>query len=237
MEAAKSMVHPIILAVMLVPMAVSAAIWAVVGWLAWDTWSHMIHGWVMDWTPESWASGWDAAWLGTAAALIAGAIAVVPLILATSMLITALFAMPVLIKHAAARRFPTLERREGGTAAASAWNAFAATAIFLVLWIVTLPLWLIAPLAVAVPLLLSAQLNQRLFRYDALSEHGSAEEMQRVFSRARGRLFLLGIFTGLLYFIPAINLVAPVFAALAFIHLCLQELWELRSTQAVRREV
>ena len=233
MEAAKSMVHPIILAVMLVPMAVSSAVWLVVGWLAWESWSHMIHGWVMEWTPESWVSGWDAAWIGTAAALVAAALAVVPLILATSMLITALFAMPVLIKHAAARRYPGLDRRGGGTTGGSVWNAFAAVATFLVLWVVSLPLWLIAPLAFVVPLLLSAHLNQRLFRYDALSEHASVEEMRQVFSQAKGRLFLLGIFTGLFYFIPGLNLVAPVFAALAFIHLCLEELSILRSARPV----
>jgi hypothetical protein len=46
----------------------------------------------------------------------------------------------------------------------------------------------------------------------------------------------------LLYFIPPFNLIGPVFAALAFIHLCLDELQHLRrdSTEiegeVVRRE-
>jgi len=35
-----------------------------------------------------------------------------------------------------------------------------------------------------------------------------------------------------MYFIPPFNLVAPVFSALAFIHLCLAELEGLRSTDA-----
>ena len=46
---------------------------------------------------------------------------------------------------------------------------------------------------------------------------------------ARGRLFLLGLLTGVLYFIPPINLIAPIFSALAFIHLCLAELENARA--------
>lgn len=95
--------------------------------------------------------------------------------------------------------------------------------------IVTLPLWLLGPLAVLLPLLLSAYLNQRLFRYDALSEHADAAEMKQIFESARGRLFLLGLLTGALYFIPPINLIAPILSALAFIHLCLAELESFRS--------
>ena len=70
--------------------------------------------------------------------------------------------------------------------------------------------------------------NQRLFRYDALSEHADAAEMKRICESAQGRLFLLGLVTGLLYFIPPVSLVAPIYAALAFIHLCLAELQTLR---------
>ena len=111
----------------------------------------------------------------------------------------------------------------------SIWNAVGAIFLFALLWIVTLPLWLLAPLAVLLPVMLSAFLNQRLFRYDALSDHADAAEMKQIFESARGRLFLLGLITGVMYFIPPLNLVAPVFSALAFIHLCLAELQRLRA--------
>ena len=226
--AARSMVHPIIAAVMVVPMLAASVFWVVATWLTWDAWSPLVHVWIMEWTPAS----WEAAWLGTAAAFVVAAVTVVPLILMTSALIATLFAMPVLLRHVAGRSFPGLDRRRGGTVWGSAWNAFAALAVFAVLWILTLPLWLIGPLAFVVPLLLAAHLNQRLFRYDALSEHASTAEMEQVISSARGRLFLLGLFTGLIYFVPLVNLVAPVYAAVAFIHLCLAELAGLRAAQA-----
>jgi len=57
-----------------------------------------------------------------------------------------------------------------------------------------------AAVAVCVP-------EPALFRYDALSEHASREEMQRIFAEARGKLFLLGLIAGVLYFIPPFNLI------------------------------
>jgi CysZ protein len=226
--AVRSLVHPVILAVMVVPMAISLVFWLVVGWLAWDTWSHLAQTQVVGWMPSSWTAKWDLAWLGTVAALMGAVMALAPMVIVTSLLIATLFAMPILLKHVAGQSFPDLERRRGGTIPGSAWNAVVAMGGFLILWVLTIPLWLIGPLAVVLPLLLSANLNQRLFRYDALSEHASAEEMRRIFDQARGRLFLLGLITGLMYFVPPFNLVAPVLSALAFIHLCLSELEELR---------
>ncbi len=230
--AIRSLVHPIILAILVVPMAIALAIWLVVGWLAWDAWSQTIQSYAVGWMPVSWTAKWDLAWLGTIAALIGAVIALAPMVIVTALLIATLFAMPVLLNHVAAHSFPDLERRRGGTVAGSIWNAVAATGTFLLLWILTIPLWLLGPLALVLPLLLSANLNQRLFRYDALSEHASAEELRKIFEQARGRLFLLGLITGLMYFIPPINLVAPVLSALAFIHLCLAELQSLRSAEA-----
>ena len=230
--AARSMVHPIIIAVMVVPMGIALILWIFVGWLAWETWNEALQTYTTAWIPESWTARWDLAWLGFVLALMAAVIVLAPLVIVTSLLLAALFAMPVLLKHVAGRSFPDLERKRGGTLGGSVWNAVAAMGTFLLLWVLTLPLWLLGPLALMVPLLLSANLNQRLFRYDALSEHASAEEMRHVFEQARGRLFLLGLITGLMYFIPPINLVAPVFSALAFIHLCLSELQSLRAAGA-----
>ena len=228
--AVQSMLHPIILAVMVVPMAIALMLWVSVGWLAWDGWNQAIQAYATAWMPESWTAKWDLAWLGLVLALMGAVIALAPLVIVTSLLFAALFAMPVLLKHVAGHSFPDLERKQGGTLAGSIWNAVAAVGTFLLLWVLTLPLWLLGPLALVLPLLLSAGLNQRLFRYDALSEHASAEEMREIFEQARGRLFLLGLITGLMYFIPPINLVAPVLSALAFIHLCLAELREIRAS-------
>ena len=215
--AARSLVHPIILAILLVPMVVALAIWIGVGWIYWDTWTSGIRTAVVDHASFSWTANWDvpkvAAWL--AAAVVLAILA--PFVILTALLVATVFAMPVLVRHVAKSSYPNLARRHGGTVIGSIGNATAAIFLFTLLWIATLPLWLLGPLAVFLPLLLSAYLNQRLFRYDALTDHADAVEMARIFEVARGRLFLLGLVTGVIYFIPPLNLIAPMFAALAFI--------------------
>jgi len=99
--------------------------------------------------------------------------------------------------------------------------------------VLSLPLWLFSPFALVLPIILMAYLNQRLFRYDALADHASAEEYEQVIERATPKLYLLGALVGLLQFVPLLNLFAPIYVGLAFIHLCLAELRQLREGERI----
>jgi uncharacterized protein involved in cysteine biosynthesis len=222
--------HPAILGVMLLPAIAALCIWAGLSWWFWDSWSGGIEAALVNLASDGWAARLNASRFAGFAATLILLMLIAPAIMATAMLISAIFAMPMLVAHVARRDFPALERRRGGTFVGSIANAVIAVAAFVLLWLATLPLWLfLGPLAALVPWALSAYLNQRLFRYDALSEHADQAEMQRVFSERFSDLFVLGLATGLLYFVPIVNLVAPVFSALAFTFLCLDELDRLRS--------
>jgi uncharacterized protein involved in cysteine biosynthesis len=107
-----------------------------------------------------------------------------------------------------------------------------ALAIWLLLWLVVLPLLLLPLVGVPASLAVNAWLNARLFRYDALSEHASADERAAVFRAGRGRLLALGFALAPLSFVPIVSLVAPVYAGLAFTCLCLDELAALRARPA-----
>src|SRR5206468_2736632 len=97
------------------------------------------------------------------------------------------------------------------------------------LWIVTLPLCVTGVAALVLPALTSGYLNQRLFRYDALAEHASRDEYRAIVIRTKGSLYLLGVLVALLYYVPFVNLIAPVFSGLAFTHFCLRELARMRT--------
>jgi uncharacterized protein involved in cysteine biosynthesis len=140
--------------------------------------------------------------------------------------------MPVIVSSVAARCHAGLERKRGGTLAGSLWNMIAGISIFGTLWIVTLPLWLTGIAVFVLPPLLSAYLSQRLLRYDALAEHASPEEYRAVIVASGTRLFLLGFALALLFYVPLVNLVAPVLSGLAFTHYCLDELERLRQPAA-----
>ena len=82
---------------------------------------------------------------------------------------------------------------------------------------------------VAVSLLLNAWLSQRMFRYDALAEHATADEIRAVLRENRVRLLGLGLTLSPLSLVPVVNLlVLPIYAGIAFTELCLSELARLR---------
>lgn len=141
----------------------------------------------------------------------------VPLVFITALLMTALFAMPALIRLVADRAYPQLKRENGGGMAGNLLNALLAVGAFIAIWVLTLPLWLIG-IGVVIPFVAATYLNQRLFRFDALAEHASREEMQILFSKYQSSWWGLGLITGLLQFVPLLNLLAPALTALAFIH-------------------
>jgi uncharacterized protein involved in cysteine biosynthesis len=232
-DAARYLGHPAVLAVLLVPMLAALVVWVGLAWGFWGSWVAAIRDGLVAASDGGWLGHLDIATFAGAAAVTLLILLLVPAVLVTAMLVAAVFVMPALVELVARRDYPQLERRSGGTAIGSLWNALAAIGAFAALWIVTLPVWLlIGPLAAPLPWLLSAYLNQRLFRYDALSEHGDPGEMRQVFERRFGGLFVLGLATGALYFVPLVNLVAPTFASLAYIHYCLAELQRLRALPA-----
>jgi uncharacterized protein involved in cysteine biosynthesis len=131
--------------------------------------------------------------------------------------------MSALIKLVADRNYPELKRENGGGITGSVVNAMLSIGIFIVIWIVTLPLWAIG-VGVIVPFIAAAFMNQQLFRYDALSEHADKSEIKAVVSMNKYALWGLGLLTGLIQFVPLLNLFAPIFTALAFIHFGLHQL-------------
>jgi uncharacterized protein involved in cysteine biosynthesis len=213
------------------PILAAGLLWLILGVVFWNTFSVWIASGLTAIGIQTWLEGVEPRWIAYGIQGIAHLILFVPLVFVTALVITALFAMPALIRLVATRDYPYLARKNGGGFAGSVLNALLALAIFIAIWVVTFPLWLIG-VGVIIPFVATAYLNQRLFRYDALAEHASREEMQAIFSTQRPSLWALGLLTGLMQFIPFINLVAPVLAALAFIHFGLSRLSELRGLEA-----
>jgi CysZ protein len=134
----------------------------------------------------------------------------------------------VFVRVVAERHYPALEYKHGGTVAGGVVNALVAVALWIPMGLAVLPLLLFPLVGVPASLAAGAWLNQRLFRYDALAEHASAAERVQVIALARGRFFGLGLALAPLSFVPFVNLIAPVYAGLAFTCLALDELAALR---------
>lgn len=209
------------------PILAAAVVWLILGVAFWSAFSGWIASALTEIGIQTWLEGVEPRWIAYGIQAIAHLILFVPAVFLTALVITALFAMPALVRLVSSRDYPHLEWKNGGGLFGSLVNALIALAIFIALWVVTLPLWAVG-VGAAVPFVATAYLNQRLFRYDALAEHASHEEMRAIFSAQRSSLWGLGLVTGLAQFIPLLNLFAPVLAALAFIHFGLDRLEELR---------
>ena len=233
MRALRDLAHPRVLAVMLLPMLGAVLIWTALAWFFWDAWIACLRGLMEGSAVMRWLAENGAAWLMQSTAVLLVVVLLLPAILVTAIVITELLAMPVIVS-VVARAFPALEQRAGSTIVGSLANAAFAILIFALLWLVTLPLWLTGIGAIVLPALNSAYLNQRLFRYDALAEHASRDEYRRIVDANKGRLYGLGLLLSPLYYVPFVNLVAPVVTGLAFTHFCLGALAQVRREGTTR---
>ncbi|MET0441009.1 MAG: EI24 domain-containing protein, partial [Casimicrobiaceae bacterium] len=219
-----------VLSVVFFPLAAAAIAFVAIAWWTWTPLVEWAAVTLFD-APRG-ASGVPSGW-GVYAAAIAAFLTFAALALVTALVAIAVLAMPMIVSAVAARDFATLERRRGGTFAGSVVNAVVTIAVFVPLWIVSLFLLAVPPLFVAVSLALSAWLNQRLLRYDALAEHADAGELRAIVRGARGRLFGLGLLLAPLSYVPIVNFFAPLYAGVAFAYLCLDELAARRAVVGV----
>ncbi len=234
-SAALSQLHPRMLGLLALPVAVAILFWILVAWLLWrpltqwlgetllgDGWPAMVVGWaaaagvgmVADWIP----------------ALIAVLI-VVPASWVSAVAIVAVFAMPLVMRFIAQRHYPVLARRGTGSPWPGLVNLMLAIPLFAIGYLLTLPLWLIPPLALVLPWLWWGWLTARVMRLDSLVEFADEAECE-VLQRDRRREYLaLGLLIGTLNLIPPLFLVTPVLGALAFGHYSLAALQASRSAQ------
>jgi len=224
-----NLLHPRMLWLMVWPMLVSLVFWSAVAAAFWDRLAARLAALFQRWLDP--AAGFlhlDLGGATTVAAFVVLVLLLVPLVYLTALFILGAFGMQKMVDHVAQRAFPALERRHGGGVAGSVWNSVAALGGMALLFLISLPLWLLPPLWPLIPLAIFAWTNQKLLRYDALAEHADAAEMARLFRERRSPLLALGLMFALLAYVPFIGFIAPVLFGLAFIRYLLGGLAELR---------
>ena len=177
-----------------------------------------------------------------------------PLMVLSALLLVNLMAMPVIANYVGDRFYPQLERREGGSIKASLWLSFSSFVIYLLAWLIVLPLNLVPLFAVLVQPLLWGWLTARVMAYEALSSFADEHELS-IIRKQQFPLLMIGVVTGSLGAAPGLLWLGgvvsviffPVFAAAAiwmyllifvfsglwFQFYCLDSLAGLRNTPIV----
>ncbi len=127
-RALRSLLQPAIWWHLLWPMLVAIIFWVVVAWLSWDSVGAGIE---RLFTEVSWLNWIQARWEASALAAtlffkIVLGLLLLPLIYGTALFIVAVFALPLMLEHVAAKDYADLDKRHGGSLLGSVWNALVA---------------------------------------------------------------------------------------------------------------
>ncbi|MGH8808720.1 MAG: EI24 domain-containing protein [Noviherbaspirillum sp.] len=240
------------------PFVLSVAIWGVLLWLGLQPMIDWLHAYFA--AHEGFRIAGDVlGWFGLGAikTVLVPLIAMwvlLPLMILTALVFVGTMAMPIIVRHVGDRHYPQLEQRKGGNFWGGLWVAAYSFAVFVVLWLVTLPLAFFPPLTFVIQPLLWGWLTYRVMAYDALAEHASPQENKELMRLHRWPLLAIGAIAGtmgaaptLLWLGGALSVIffpvlaagaiwlyvlVFVFSGLWFQHYCLNALAAYRAGQA-----
>ena len=255
--------HPRVIALSVLPLVIMAAIALGLGYFFWEGALIQIRA-----TLESvemlgimvrWLETLGLGNLRTVLAPVVLLFLAIPVIVIVSLLFVAVFMTPAMVVLVAERRFPKLERKEGGSMLASVFWSLGSTLVAAIALVLSMPLWLVPPLILILPPLIWGWLTYRVMSYDALSNHASVDERRQIFKEHRASLLSIGVISGYLgaapsliwasgaMFVAAAPILVPVaiwiytlvfaFSSLWFAHYALAALEQLRAKKEAEDQV
>ena len=261
-RAAGYCLHPKVIFWSLLPLLVAGGGVVALGWFFWEGAVAGVRGTLEQWSLVVAFGQWlDSVGGHAVHALIAPLIVValaVPVIVILSLLLVAWMSTPAVVNLVAARRFPLLERKRGGGWVQGLFWSLLCTVAALLALVLSIPLWFVPPLVLVLPPLIWGWLTYKVFAFDVLAEHASADERRRILHEQRWRLLAIGVVTGYLGAAPSLLwafsaatlILAPVlvvvsvwlytlvfiFSAAWFAHFALAALQRLRADAAAAPE-
>jgi hypothetical protein len=125
----------------------------------------------------------------------------------------------------AERRFAGLQRKHGGSLLRSLGWTFFSLLLALGALVLTLPMWLVPPLALVLPALIWGWLTYRVMAFDVLAEFASADERHTLMARHRMSFLGIGVVTGLMGAAPSLVWASGALFAAAFVILVPVAIW------------
>ena len=255
--------HPKVLALSLLPLVVAGVLTLGVGYLFWEPAVDAVRSTLEHWSLVNSMLEWVSSFLGadfrTGVSLLIVVAAVIPIEVALTLALVGVWITPAVVSMIGRRRFPSMERRHGGSWLGGLFLSLAYSAAALFMVMVSLPFWLIPGIALVVPPLIWGWLTERIMGFDALAEHASVAEREAIRRAHRGPMLTMGIVSGFLCGIPSLIwtisikllVLAPIvmpaalwlytmiftFSALWFTHYSLAVLASLRVAESAMRAV
>ena len=200
--------HPRVIALSILPLVIMSVLSLGLAYFFWDTAVTTVRAsldsYEMVNTSVRWLEGLGLSSLRLVLAPALLLFLAVPVIVIVSLLFVALFMTPAMVALVAERRFPSLERKKGGSVMASLLWSLGSTVLAAFALVVSMPLWLIPPLILILPPLIWGWLTYRVMSYDALADHASSEERLQILKENRAVLLGIGVLSGYLGAAPSL---------------------------------
>jgi hypothetical protein len=255
------MFHPRVLVGTLAPLVLMGAVLGAAAWLGWEAAVDGVREAMQRFDLSNAAMQWlDSVGANSLRAVLAPIVVValaVPVVVVGTLVLVGVLMTPMVVQLVARRRFPTLRREHG----ARWWHglgwSLACAGAALLAMAASVPLWLVPPLALVLPPLIWGWLTYRVFAFDVLADHATAQERRQLMHEQRWPLLAMGVASGVLGVLPtliwalgtAALILAPffliasvwlytlvfVFAALWFAHYLLARLEQLRAANTAAR--
>jgi hypothetical protein len=221
--------YPRVIGLSFLPLVLIVALSWLLGYLYWDLAVTWVRGWLD-------ASSWlDVVWrwlegiglpdLKTVVAPLLVIFSVTPLVVVASLLAVSFLMTPALTRLVADRRFAGLQRKHGGSVWASLGWTFLSLLLALGALVLTLPMWLVPPLAMLLPAFIWGWLTYRVMAFDVLAEFASADERHALMARHRMSWLAMGVVTGLMGAAPSLVWASGALFAAAFVILVPVAIW------------
>ena len=217
--------HPKVIALSLVPLALVGGAAAALGYFFWEPAVAGVRASLEDTALLEPMFAWlrsigGGGWASVLAPLVIVGLAV-PAFVVVSLLAAAWLMTPQVVRLVAARRFPQLERRHGASFWSGIGVALGCTAVALAALVVSIPFWFVPPLVLVLPPLIWGWLTYRVLAHDVLADHASRDERLRLLADERWPLLGMGVACGMLGAAPsllwAVSALALVFAPLLIV--------------------
>ena len=207
-RAAMYCLHPRVIALSVLPLAIMAVLALSLGYFYWESAVAAVRSNLESFellaTMVRWLETLGLSNLRLVLAPVLLLFLAIPVIVIVSLLFVAIFMTPAMVALVAERRFPSLERKKGGSLLASVFWSLGSTVLAAIALVLSIPLWLVPPLILILPPLIWGWLTYRVMSYDALVDHASSEERRQIFKEHRGSLLGIGIISGYLGAAPSV---------------------------------
>ena len=207
-RAAMYCLHPRVIALSVLPLAIMVVLSLGLGYFFWEDALSAVRSNLESYALINRMAGWlEGLGLGSLRLVLAPALVLflaIPVIVIACLLFVAIFMTPAMVALVAERRFPLLERKKGGSLLASLVWSLGSTVLAVIALLVSIPLWLIPPLILILPPLIWGWLTYRVMSYDSLVDHASREERRQIFKENRVSLLGIGVISGYLGAAPSL---------------------------------